>query len=85
MAPPWKRQRARSRPGWRDQGAWIPGSLFEAYLRPGELVIHPFFEYTLDKDREYQPEEDGRGPGLDPRGRFRGTSSPPIDIVYPAP
>jgi hypothetical protein len=58
-----------------DRGTGIPASLFGTYLRPGELVVYPFVEYTVDNDREYQPEEFGVGPDVDFRGRFRGTSS----------
>jgi hypothetical protein len=44
-------------------------------LRRRELVIYPFFEYTQDNNREYQPKEFRLGPEIDFRGRFRGTSS----------
>lgn len=59
----------------RDRGPGVPASIFGTYLRYRELVIYPFFEYTLDNDREYQPKEFGLGPDVDFRGRFRGTSS----------
>jgi hypothetical protein len=62
-------------PRLADRGPGIPASLFGTYLGPRELVIYPFAEYTLDDDREYQPEEFGVGPDVDFRGRFRGTSS----------
>jgi len=58
-----------------DRGLGVPASLFGTYLVPRELVIYPFFEYTLDNDREYQPQEFGAGPDVDFRGRFRGTST----------
>jgi hypothetical protein len=62
-------------PWLADRGPGIPASLFGTYLRSGELVVYPFFESTLDNDREYQPEEFGLGPDVDFRGRFRGTSN----------
>lgn len=59
----------------RDRGPGVPSSLFGTYLQRGELVIYPFFEYTRDNNREYQPVEFGAGPAVDFRGRFRGTST----------
>jgi hypothetical protein len=59
----------------RDRGPGVPSSLFGTYLRRGEVVIYPFFEYTRDDNREYQPVEFGAGPAVDVRGRFRGTST----------
>jgi hypothetical protein len=59
----------------RDRGLGVPSSLFGTYLRRGEVVIYPFFEYTRDDNREYQPVEFGAGPAVDFRGRIRGTST----------
>jgi len=59
----------------RDRGPGVSSSLFGTYLREGELVIYPFFEYTRDNNREYQPVEFGAGPAVDFRGRFRGTAT----------
>lgn len=59
----------------RDRGSGVPASIFGTYLRRRELVIYPFFEYTLDNNREYQPQQTGVGPDVNFRGRFRGTSS----------
>lgn len=59
----------------RDRGPGVPASIFGTYIRHGELVVYPFFEYTHDANREYQPVEFGVGPDVDFRGRFRGTSS----------
>jgi hypothetical protein len=41
----------------RDRGAGVPASIFGTYLGRRELVIYPFFEYTFDNNREYQPKE----------------------------
>jgi hypothetical protein len=59
----------------RDRGSGVPASLFGTYIRRGQLLVYPFFEYTQDNDREYKPEDFGAGPDVDFRGRFRGTSS----------
>jgi hypothetical protein len=59
----------------RDRGAGVPASIFGTYLDRRELVIYPFFEYTLDNNREYQPKEFALGPDVDFRGRFRSSSS----------
>lgn len=55
----------------RDRGTGVPASLFATYIRKGELLVYPFFEYVRDKDHEYQPEEFGVGPDVDFRGRLR--------------
>jgi len=55
----------------RDRGTGVPASLFGTYLRRGELLIYPFFEYARDHNREYQPKEFGLGPDVDFRGKFR--------------
>lgn len=59
----------------RDRGSGVPASMFGTYIRHHELVVYPFFEYTHDQNREYQPVEFGLGPDVDFRGRFRGTST----------
>jgi hypothetical protein len=59
----------------RDRGSGVPASLFGMYLRPGELVIYPFFEYTRDDNREYKPSDFGLSSDADFRARFRGTST----------
>lgn len=61
-------------PFLRDRGTGIAASIFGTYIRPGELLIYPFAEYTRDHDREYQPAEFGLGPDVDFRGRFRSVA-----------
>ena len=66
--PPWQ----------RDRGPGVAASMFGTYIRPRELVVYPFFEYTHDANREYQPEEFGLGPDVDfgdGFGAHRGSSS----------
>ncbi len=57
----------------RDRGAGIPTSMFGTYIRPGELLVYPFFEYYLDDDMEYKPAELGYGLDQDFRGKYRAS------------
>jgi hypothetical protein len=57
----------------RDRGAGIPTSLFGTYVDRGELLIYPFFEYYLDRNAEYKPQELGYGLDRDFRGKYRAT------------
>jgi len=60
--------------GWlRDRGPGIPTSMFGTYIRKGELLVYPFFEYYLDDNFEYKPEEWGYGRARDFRGTFRAS------------
>lgn len=56
----------------RDRGTGIPTSMFGTYVRPGELLVYPFFEYYRDDDAEYEPAELGYELAEDFRGKFRG-------------
>jgi hypothetical protein len=55
----------------RDRGEGIATSMFGTYIRPGELLIYPFYEYYRDKDAEYKPKELGFGVDEDFRGKYR--------------
>lgn len=55
----------------RDRGTGLPTSLFGTYVRGGELIVYPFYEYYRDKDFEYSPIELGFGPDVEYRGRYR--------------
>jgi len=55
----------------KDRGEGVPTSMFGTYIRKGELMIYPFYEYYYDQDAEYKPEELGYNLGQDFRGRFR--------------
>ncbi len=57
----------------QDRGTGVPTSMFGTYLRPGELIIYPFFEYYLDDDMEYAPDEFGYDDKTDYRGKFRAS------------
>jgi hypothetical protein len=58
----------------KDRGTGQPVSMFGSYIREGEFLIMPFFEYYLDDDFEYKPAELVTG-GRDEdfRGRFRAS------------
>ena len=58
----------------KDRDGGIHTSLFGSYVRRGEWLVYPFFEYARDHNREYQPQELGTGPDVNFRGRFRGTA-----------
>jgi hypothetical protein len=56
-----------------DRGTGMPTTLFGTYIRGGELIIYPFFEYYSDQDREYKPSELGYAGEEDFRGRYRAS------------
>lgn len=55
----------------KDRGTGLPTSMFGTYVRKGELLIYPFFEYYYDNDIEYKPAELGYGLDQDFLGKFR--------------
>jgi hypothetical protein len=57
----------------RDRGPGQPTDMFGTYIRDGELLVYPFFEYYRDNDFEYKPEEMGFGVPIDFRGRYRAS------------
>lgn len=54
----------------RDRGTGIPMSQFGVYVRKGELLIYPFYEYYYDSNLEYEPAEFGHGLLREFRGRY---------------
>ncbi|HET9939592.1 MAG TPA: hypothetical protein VFR25_00675 [Candidatus Eisenbacteria bacterium] len=61
---------AEELPGYlRDRGTGVATSLFGTYVRGGELLVYPFYEYTVNKDQEYSPEELGFVGTQDYRGK----------------
>ncbi len=61
-----------SRPFYlKDRGPGIPTSMFGTYIQKGEWIAYPFFEYYLDNNMEYSPNEFGFPLDQDFRGRFR--------------
>jgi len=57
----------------KDRGPGIPTSMFGTYILKGELLIYPFFEYYLDQNMEYKPNELGFGLDQDFRGKYRAS------------
>lgn len=57
----------------RDRGPGIRTSIFGTYVRKGELLVSPFFEYYRNNNFEYKPAEFGFGLEEDYRGRFRAS------------
>jgi hypothetical protein len=57
----------------KDRGTGVPTSMFGTYIRRGELIVYPFFEYYKDDDYEYKPEELGYPGDTDYRGRYRAS------------
>lgn len=57
-------------PYLRDRGTGLPTSMFGTYVRAGELLVYPFFEYYRDHDYEYKPEEWGYALDQDFRGTY---------------
>jgi hypothetical protein len=55
----------------RDRGEGVPLSMFGTYLRAGETVVYPFFEYYRDGDYEYEAGELGFTGTTELRGRYR--------------
>jgi len=56
-----------------DRGPGQPTSMFGTYIRAGEFLLYPFFEYYLDHDAEYTPDELGYGLDQDFRGQARAS------------
>jgi len=57
----------------RDRGSGIPTSQFGTYVRKGELLVYPFFEYYRDNNAEYKPAELGFGLDQDFEGKYRAS------------
>jgi hypothetical protein len=63
-------------PGYlEDRGTGMPTTLFGTYIRRGELLIYPFYEYYSDQDREYKPSELGYAGDEDFRGRYHANEA----------
>jgi hypothetical protein len=54
-----------------DRGSGLATSMFGTYIRKGELMLYPFYEYYRDQDFEYKPSELGALGNQDFRGRYR--------------
>lgn len=56
-----------------DRGEGVATSMFGTYVRRGEWIVYPFFEYYRDDDYEYKPEELGYPGEVDYLGRYRAS------------
>lgn len=65
----------------RDRGTGVPTSMFATYVERGQLLVYPFFAYSVDHNLEYQPGKLGFGVLEDFRGRFRSTEEQ-VFIAY---
>jgi hypothetical protein len=54
----------------RDRGPGIPTSMFGTYVRHGELLFYPFYEYYRDRNMEYEPFDFGLTSMTEYRGRY---------------
>jgi hypothetical protein len=54
----------------RDRGEGLPLSMFGTYIRSGQLVVYPFYEYYRDHDFEYEAGELGFEGTTELRGGF---------------
>lgn len=55
----------------KDRGTGVASSMFGTYIRKGDVIVYPYWEYYLDHDKEYKPAELGFGLDQDFRGRYR--------------
>lgn len=59
----------------RDRGRGVATSMFGTYVRKGELLVYPFFEWYADADLEYTPRELGYDRDEEYRGRYRASEA----------
>lgn len=57
----------------KDRGTGVASSMFGTYIRKGELLVYPFFEYYRDRNLEYAPSEFGAAGDADFRGGYRAS------------
>jgi hypothetical protein len=71
--PPASRDTDDTPPFLRDRGTGVATSMFGTYVRRGEWLFYPFFEYYRDSNLEYAPSEFGFPDDTDYRGRYRAS------------
>ena len=54
-----------------DRGTGIPMSIFGTYVRDGELLVYPFYEYYYDSNLEYAPFDFGLPSMKEFRGQYQ--------------
>ncbi len=73
-AVPAAAQTAAAEPEYlKDRGPGVATSMFGTYVRKGELLFYPFFEWYADRNFEYTPGELGYRADGEYRGRYRGS------------
>lgn len=55
----------------KDRGPGVASSMFGTYVAKGDLIIYPYWEYYVDHNAEYKPQELGYGLAQDFQGRYR--------------
>lgn len=55
----------------RDRGPGIASSMFGTYIAKGDFIVYPYWEYYVDHNAEYKPQELGYGLNQDFQGRYR--------------
>jgi hypothetical protein len=74
LVPAGRAPAAQELPAYlRDRGTGVRTSLLGTYVRQGELLVYPFFEWYADRNLEYKPSELGYGLARDFRGRYRAS------------
>jgi len=58
-------------PYLKDRGRGVASSMFGTYIGRGELILYPYWEYYLDNNREYSPQELNFTGAQDFRGKYR--------------
>src|SRR5262245_23364927 len=55
----------------KDRGTGVSTSMFGTYIRRGEVIVYPYWEYYLDNSHQYSPEEFNLAGTQDYDGRYR--------------
>jgi hypothetical protein len=55
----------------KDRGTGVPSSMFGTYIRKGEFLIYPFYEYYWDSNIEYEPNDFGYVGTQEYRGTYK--------------
>lgn len=58
-------------PYLRDRGTGVASSMFGTYIRKGDFIVYPYWEFYVDHNAEYKPAELGYGLDQDFGGRYR--------------
>jgi hypothetical protein len=55
----------------KDRGTGVASSMFGTFIRNGDVIVYPYWEYYLDNNRGYNPAELGYMTEMDLEGRYR--------------